>query len=83
MKVIFKLLESGKAMLVCHCLRVCDRTIREAVRAGATTEEAVRDACGAGGGCGGCVELVSDVIAAERRQGNDVVPAHRLCARVA
>ena len=53
-------------MLVCHCRRVTDRTIREAVRAGAETPEAVRVACGAGGGCGGCRELVRDVVDAER-----------------
>jgi len=70
-------------MLVCHCLGVTDRTIREAVHAGAETPEDVRDACGAGGGCGGCKELVSDVIATECRgeRRHDVVPADRLCGR--
>ncbi len=68
-------------MLVCHCFKVSDRTIREAVQGGAHTEEAVRDVCGAGGGCGGCTELVSDVIAAERRRMPGVVPVERLCCR--
>jgi bacterioferritin-associated ferredoxin len=56
-------------MLVCHCRGVTDRTIREAVRSGASTADAVEAVCGAGGGCGGCSELVTDVIEAERLLG--------------
>ena len=44
-------------MIVCHCARVCDRTIRAAIREGACTEEAVADACLAGSMCGGCVNM--------------------------
>jgi bacterioferritin-associated ferredoxin len=83
LKVNFKLLHYWHPMLVCHCLGVSDRTIREAVREGAETIDAVHEVCGAGGGCGGCRELVSDVIADERicTRTNDVVPAERLCGR--
>lgn len=54
-------------MIVCHCHRVCDRTIRAAVRAGASTEEAVGDACGAGSTCGGCVPVVTEIIEEEQK----------------
>lgn len=52
-------------MLVCHCFAVCDRTIREAIRNGACSAEAVATVCGAGAGCGGCQETVEDLLAAE------------------
>ena len=54
-------------MIVCHCCRVSDRTIRAAVQGGASTEEAVAEACGAGGVCGGCVPAVSELIDEEQR----------------
>ena len=50
-------------MLVCHCLRVFDRTIRQCVRDGAVTQAAVTAACGAGSRCGGCrasIEVIVD-----------------------
>jgi bacterioferritin-associated ferredoxin len=49
-------------MIVCHCRRVCDRTIRAAIQAGARTEDAVAEACGAGSVCGGCGPVVSELI---------------------
>lgn len=54
-------------MIVCHCHRVCDRTIRAAVRSGACTEEAVGEACGAGSMCGGCVPAVTEIIEEEQK----------------
>jgi bacterioferritin-associated ferredoxin len=52
-------------VLICHCRAATDREIRRAVRNGATTLREVSRACGAAGGCGGCVEAVLDVIASE------------------
>jgi bacterioferritin-associated ferredoxin len=49
-------------MIVCHCRRVCDRTIRAAIQAGARTEDAIAEACGAGTVCGGCGPVVSELI---------------------
>jgi bacterioferritin-associated ferredoxin len=49
-------------MIICHCRRVCDRTIRAAIEAGAVTEEDVSDACGAGSGCGGCLPAVTEIL---------------------
>lgn len=54
-------------MIVCHCARVCDRTIRAAVQEGACTEEAVADACAAGSMCGGCIPAVSEIIEEEQK----------------
>jgi bacterioferritin-associated ferredoxin len=70
-------------MLVCHCLGVSDREIREAVLDGANTVDQVEERCGAGGGCGGCRELVSDVIAGQGScaPAHGMVPADRLCGR--
>jgi bacterioferritin-associated ferredoxin len=53
---------NGRNMIVCHCRRVCDRTIRAAIQAGARTEEDVAEACGAGSVCGGCGPVVSELI---------------------
>lgn len=41
-------------MFVCLCHAVSDRTIRDAIRAGARTVEAVGEACRAGTQCGKC-----------------------------
>ncbi|HEX3902661.1 MAG TPA: (2Fe-2S)-binding protein [Polyangia bacterium] len=55
-------------MLVCHCHRICDRTIRESIREGARSIDEVGDACRAGTGCGGCRPAIAGLLA-ERRAG--------------
>ena len=50
-------------MYVCHCRVVTDRTIRQAVAAGAHDVEAVMDACGAGEACGGCIPSIEALLA--------------------
>ncbi|MEM7410736.1 MAG: (2Fe-2S)-binding protein [Myxococcota bacterium] len=59
-------------MIVCHCKAICDRTIREAVRGGATSPRKVAMACQAGRECGGCVPVVRELIEHEgtRRAGS-------------
>jgi bacterioferritin-associated ferredoxin len=52
-------------MLVCHCHRVSDRTIRDLARTGCRSVDAVGAECGAGTACGGCVELVEKLVRAE------------------
>jgi len=49
----------------CICQRVRECEIRSAIRRGARSEEAVGDACGAGTGCGTCVDRIHDLIAEE------------------
>ncbi len=49
-------------MIVCSCHGITDREIRQHVRAGARTARQVAEACGAGGGCGGCRPVVSEIL---------------------
>ena len=53
-------------MIVCHCNAVTDRTIRETIRAGASTCKAVARNCGAGVFCGGCMPEIHALLQAER-----------------
>jgi bacterioferritin-associated ferredoxin len=55
-------------MLVCHCKRVSDRTIRDAIGAGARCRGTIGRACGAGTGCGGCLPAVDAILETERRE---------------
>jgi bacterioferritin-associated ferredoxin len=60
-------------MLVCHCLRVFDKSIRECVRSGAArTADEVGEVCGAGTGCGGCRDTIEDIVQCESATGYDV-----------
>ena len=47
---------------VCICARVRESEIREVVRAGANTEDSVGDACGAGSGCGTCLDRIAEIL---------------------
>lgn len=53
-------------MYVCICARVRECELRAAIRAGARTEDAVGEACGAGTGCGTCLDRVEDLISTEQ-----------------
>ncbi|ATB36604.1 hypothetical protein CYFUS_002019 [Cystobacter fuscus] len=63
-------------MIVCLCRAVSDRTIRARISEGAHTVEELGSACGAGTGCGGCHDQLSQLIG-EARQSNTVRPACR------
>jgi bacterioferritin-associated ferredoxin len=69
LKVVFSwvMLASGEnaAMIVCHCRAVSDRILREAVRRGHGSVEAVVEQTGAGTCCGGCLPNVQDIVGAE------------------
>ena len=52
-------------MIVCICARVAECELRKVVRAGAHTEDAVGDACGAGAHCGTCLDRIEDIIVQE------------------
>ncbi|MGH3734787.1 MAG: (2Fe-2S)-binding protein [Micromonosporaceae bacterium] len=49
-------------MYVCICARVAEREVRSAIHSGACTEEAVGNACGAGTGCGTCLDRICELI---------------------
>lgn len=55
-------------MLVCHCHRICDRTIRESIREGARSIDEVGASCGAGTGCGGCRPAIAGLLATRAPQ---------------
>lgn len=49
-------------MYACLCRAVTERSVRDAVAAGASTVSAVRASCGAGTGCGGCLPSVRRLV---------------------
>ena len=52
-------------MYVCICHRVRECEIRRVIQSGAHTEDAVGDQCGAGTGCGTCLDRIADLIETE------------------
>lgn len=52
-------------LFVCICARVRECEVRTAIQLGARCEESVGDACGAGTGCGSCVDRIGDMIQEE------------------
>ena len=55
-------------MIICQCNGVSDRTIRKAVRSGASNHNDIVRACTAGKACGGCAPAIDEIIKAEREQ---------------
>ncbi len=53
-------------MYVCLCVGVTNKTVADAVAAGASTSKQVAAACGAGSECGRCLRTVRSIIEAER-----------------
>lgn len=49
-------------MYACICHAVTSKEVADAVRAGAATEEAVSESCGAGTGCGACLDRICAII---------------------
>jgi bacterioferritin-associated ferredoxin len=49
-------------MYVCICARVRECDLRTAIQCGARSEESVGAACGAGTGCGSCLDRIEDLI---------------------
>ena len=49
-------------MYACICERITECEVRAAIRCGARTEESVGDACGAGTGCGTCLDRICELI---------------------
>jgi bacterioferritin-associated ferredoxin len=58
---------------VCICFAVSDTQLADVITDGAQTEEEVGDACGAGTGCGNCLDRICDRLrAADPLHGIDV-----------
>ena len=49
-------------MYVCICARVRECEVRTAIVGGARCEDSVGTACGAGTGCGSCLDRICDLI---------------------
>jgi bacterioferritin-associated ferredoxin len=49
-------------VLVCHCHRISDRTVKLCVRGGASTADDVGRSCGAGTACGGCRPAIEAIV---------------------
>lgn len=49
-------------MFACICHQVHEREVQACIESGATDEEAIGDACGAGTGCGTCLDRLADMI---------------------
>jgi bacterioferritin-associated ferredoxin len=56
-------------MYVCICRDVTEFQLRACIEKGARTAEDIGDACGAGTGCGTCLERVDVLLAAALGQG--------------
>lgn len=53
-------------MIVCHCARVTDRDIRNAIESGANTLPAIVRATGAGRCCAPCRDEIGNILVAAR-----------------
>lgn len=58
-------------MYVCICARVRECELRTLIRRGARNEDALGDACGAGTGCGSCLNRIDELI--EQEAGADTL----------
>ena len=67
-------------MYVCVCLAVTDQEVNDAIEGGAATRQEVTRACGAGGDCGACHDMIEDRLDARRAEADGVtlIPAAAL-----
>ncbi|MGQ0776358.1 MAG: (2Fe-2S)-binding protein [Pseudonocardiales bacterium] len=49
-------------MYVCICRAVTEAQVRRCIAAGAGTIDDVGERCGAGTGCGSCIERIADLL---------------------
>ena len=56
-------------MIVCLCYGKSERDVDAAIREGADSVEAIGDRCGAGTGCGACVQEIAQRLGCERGGG--------------
>ena len=59
-------------MYVCVCLAVTDQEVTAAIEGGAETRQEVTRACGAGGDCGACHDMIEDMLDARRAEADGV-----------
>lgn len=49
-------------VIVCHCFGVSDRRIHAEAGLGAGNADEIARRCGAGSDCGGCADLIEDIL---------------------
>jgi bacterioferritin-associated ferredoxin len=59
-------------MILCSCMAVRRDAIAATILAGASSVEQIAERCGAGSQCGGCVELIEEMLSLGTRSA-DVV----------
>jgi bacterioferritin-associated ferredoxin len=69
-----------KAMIVCCCYGVSDRTIRKLAEEGATSVSEVTRSCGAGGDCGSCRRQIAQLLHDENARAEEARPLPMLLA---
>lgn len=64
-------------LILCQCTSVSEREVIACARRGATTLEAIADACDAGTGCGSCCGAITTILEEEeaRRAAGVGIPA--------
>ena len=64
-------------LILCQCNSVSEREVVACARRGATTLEAVAEACDAGTGCGSCCGAITSILDEEeaRRRKGEGIPA--------
>ena len=55
-------------MILCLCHGVSDHTVSAAIASGADTLDRIQGACGAGGDCGACRELLEALVERSRER---------------
>lgn len=55
-------------MILCLCRGVSDHTVDAAISAGADTVDLIERACGAGGDCGACGDLLEALVERARER---------------
>lgn len=62
-------------MYVCVCARVRECEVHAAILGGARSEPAVAEACGAGTGCGSCVDRIRRMVESATAPGPATLPS--------
>jgi bacterioferritin-associated ferredoxin len=66
---------------VCHCRGVTDRTVRDAIAAGARTPREVARVCGAGAECRGCWPALCELLDEREPASRELVSSAPMLAR--
>ncbi len=49
--------------LICHCMKVSYKTVKDAIKEGATTVSEITEETNAGLACGVCIERIEELLA--------------------